>query len=327
MKKPLLPYKKGSLLFAPMEGITDPAYRKSVMELYPEWDMFATDFLRVPTEGHLTPNRVIEHMGSEIYEDKNLRDKTTFQILTTPKANTLQALEVISSLEINHLDLNIGCPSRRVNAHLGGSYLLSDLKLLENVVGLIRKNFNKCFTVKIRAGYKDDLLFEDILKTLQDCGVEAITIHGRTRVDMYKGIARWEYFKRATKLINVPVISNGDIWTPEDVEKVFNETNCYAIMCARSAMKTPWLARSYQKYLNDQQEEQKNRLQERIDSLPSYFSTLERNYRQRNLEDPKILKKFKALIRYSYDDFENGETIKRQMLRTTELDQFKSSIY
>ena len=140
-----LPYKKHSILFAPMEGITDPAYRKTVMELYPEWDMFATDFLRVPTEGYVTEKKVIEHFGEEIYNDTKLRDKTTYQILTTPRANTEQTLEVINSLEFKHLDLNIGCPSRRVNAHQGGSFLLTDVKLLEEVVSLIRKKTNKTF--------------------------------------------------------------------------------------------------------------------------------------------------------------------------------------
>ena len=118
------------------------------MKLFPEWDMFATDFLRVPTEGFVTHKRVIEHFGESIFNTPELKAKTTYQILTTPRANTEQTVEVINDLDFYHLDLNLGCPSRRVNAHLGGSYLLSDLKLLEQVVSGIRKKFNRCFTVK-----------------------------------------------------------------------------------------------------------------------------------------------------------------------------------
>ena len=81
-----------------MEGVTDPIYRKTVMELFPEWDMFATDFLRVPTEGYVTHKKVLEHFGEEIYKDEKLRKKTTFQILTTPRANTAQTVEVINDL-------------------------------------------------------------------------------------------------------------------------------------------------------------------------------------------------------------------------------------
>ena len=206
MEKTNLPYSKHAILFAPMEGVTDPIYRETVMNLFPEWDMYATDFLRVPTEGYITHKRAIEHFGESIFNNPSLKSKTTFQILTTPRANTEQTVQIINELDFYHLDLNLGCPSRRVNAHLGGSYLLSDTKLLEQVVGGIRKKFDKCFTVKIRAGYKDDTEFDNIIKTLTDCGVDAITIHGRTKVEMYKGVAQWKYFSRACELTKTPLL-------------------------------------------------------------------------------------------------------------------------
>ncbi|MAW08032.1 MAG: hypothetical protein CME61_07090 [Halobacteriovoraceae bacterium] len=322
MKNTILPYKKHSILFAPMEGITDPAYRKTVMELYPEWDMFATDFLRVPTEGYVTEKKVIEHFGEEIYNDPIRRDKTTYQILTTPRANTEQTLEVINALEFKHLDLNIGCPSRRVNAHQGGSFLLTDVKLLEEVVSLIRKKTNKTFTTKIRVGFHDDKNFDDIIRCLDYCGVDGITIHGRTRVEMYKGTAQWKYFSRATKLTNLPIIANGDIWTPEDIETLFSETDVYAVMCARSAMKTPWLAKDFQLKKEISYTKSK-RLANRLELLPYYFSALETNYREAGMEDAKVLKKMKALIRYILDDFENGEVTKKKMLRSLDYSHFK----
>ena len=325
MEKTKLPYPKHSILFAPMEGITDPAYRKTVMELYPEWNMFATDFLRVPTEGTVTEKKVIEHFGNEIYNDPERRDKTTYQILTTPRANTEQTLEIINGLEFNHLDLNIGCPSRRVNAHQGGSFLLTDVKLLEQVVGLIRRKTNKTFTTKIRVGFHDDKNFDDIIRCLDYCGVDGITIHGRTRVEMYKGTAQWKYFQRATRLTNLPIIANGDIWTPEDIEKLFSETDIYAVMCARSAMKTPWLARDFQ--LKKEINYTKNRrLANRLELLPYYFNALEVNYREAGMEDGKVLKKMKALIRYLFDDFENGDKLKSAMLRSKDYEEFNQKM-
>ena len=275
-----------------MEGVTDPTYRKTVMGLFPDWDMFATDFLRVPTEGHITHKKAIEHFGEKIFNDPELKIKTTYQILTTPRANTNQTVEVLNDLEFNHLDLNLGCPSRRVNAHLGGSYLLSDTKLLERVVCNIRKNFNRCFTVKIRAGYKDDTEFDNIIKTLDGCGVDAITIHGRTKVEMYKGFAQWKYFSRACELTNIPIIANGDIWTPEDIEKIFTETNCYGIMCGRSAMKTPWLAQLYYLYKKKEVTLPEERLKLRTKLNNIYFSSLEKNFSE-ILDEAKTLKKLK----------------------------------
>jgi len=305
-----------------MEGVTDPTYRKTVMNLFPEWDMFATDFLRVPTEGKITHKKAIEHFGEEIFHTPELKAKTTFQILTTPKANTDQTVEVINDLEFHHLDLNLGCPSRRVNAHLGGSYLLSDMNLLEQVVSNIRKNFNRCFTVKIRAGYKDDSDFDNIIKILSYCGVDAITIHGRTKVEMYKGVAQWKYFQRACELTETPIIANGDIWTPEDITKIFNQTGCYGVMCGRSAMKTPWLSRMYK---NKNQDNSSQRLKIRSQNNAKYFNSLINDYSSQ-MEDQKILKKIKSLIRYSFEDYENGDLIKSTLLRSHDFDFFKKNI-
>lgn len=325
MEKTNLPYGRHSILFAPMEGVTDPIYRKTVMGLFPEWSMFATDFLRVPTEGTITHKKALEHFGEEIYENLELREKTTFQILTTPRANTEQTVQIIDELGFNHLDLNLGCPSRRVNAHLGGSYLLSDLKLLEQVVGGIRKKFNRCFTVKIRVGYKDDSEFDNIIKVLSNCGVEAITIHGRTKVEMYKGVAQWKYFSRACELTNVPIIANGDIWTPEDIQKIFTETDCYGVMCGRSAMKTPWLAQLYYLFKERKILTSDQRLSLRTDLNSIYFSSLEKNLFP-ILGAEKTLKKMKSLIRYSFDDYNGGELFKRKLLRTPELATFLQSL-
>ena len=308
-----------------MEGVTDPTYRKTVMGLFPDWDMFATDFLRVPTEGHITHKKAIEHFGEKIFNDPELKIKTTYQILTTPRANTNQTVEVLNDLEFNHLDLNLGCPSRRVNAHLGGSYLLSDTKLLEQVVCNIRKNFNRCFTVKIRAGYKDDTEFDNIIKTLDGCGVDAITIHGRTKVEMYKGFAQWKYFSRACELTNIPIIANGDIWTPEDIEKIFTETNCYGIMCGRSAMKTPWLAQLYYLYKKKEVTLPEERLKLRTKLNNIYFSSLEKNFSE-ILDEAKTLKKLKSLIRYSFEDYSGGEDFKRKLLRSSDFNFFTYEI-
>ena len=278
MEKTKLPYPKHSILFAPMEGITDPAYRKTVMELYPEWDMFATDFLRVPTEGTVTEKKVIEHFENEIYNDPIRRDKTTYQILTTPRANTEQTLEVINSLEFNHLDLNIGCPSRRVNAHQGGSFLLTDVKLLEQVVGLIEKKQIK----HSRQKFASALTMTRILMILFDAstfvGLMVLPFTEEQELKCAKAQLSGNIFL-ATKLTNLPIIANGDIWTPEDIEKLFSETDIYAVMCARSAMKTPWLARdsSTKKEINYTQN---RRLANRLELLPYYFNALEINYRE-----------------------------------------------
>lgn len=326
-KRPMsnrLPYKLGSLLFAPMEGVTEESYRLAVSRAFPEWDLYATDFLRVPSQGIYKTTKIMDHFGEIAYRNEKLRKKTTFQILTSARANTQQTVEVIDAIGFDHLDLNLGCPSKKVNAHKGGAYLLSDLPALRTILKTIRNNFKNCFTVKIRIGYKDTENFEDLLKLFEDEGVEAITIHGRTRDQLYRGVADWSYIKKAVELSNLPIIGNGDIWSPEDARRMFKETGCHSVMVARGALKTPWLATLYKEYDGEQNES--FLLQERKKFMEIYFYELEREYKREGRSDDHILKRFKALSRYIFDDFEGGEDMRDSYLRCRSYSEFSDKL-
>ncbi|MBK24033.1 MAG: hypothetical protein CME70_08540 [Halobacteriovorax sp.] len=323
-----LPFNKGSLLFAPMEGVTEESYRLAVSRAFPEWDLFATDFLRVPSEGTYKTSKVLGHFGELAYQNQKLRKKTTFQILTSSRANTQQTVELIDAIGFDHLDLNIGCPSKKVNAHKGGAYLLSDIPALKEILKTIRSNFKNCFTVKIRIGYKDTNNFEDLLKLFEDEGVEAITIHGRTRDQLYRGLADWSYIKRAVEISNLPIIGNGDIWTTADIKRMFEETGCHSVMAARGALKTPWLATLYREYGEEVNEA--FLLQERKKFMEIYFYELDREYKREGRSEDHILKRFKALSRYIFDDLEEGEDLKNKFLRSRSYNEFSdvlSSIF
>lgn len=319
--KKTYPYK--SLFFAPMEGITDEPYRRALYRLCPDWDFYSTDFLRIPSEGEYKDEKIIEHYGSSILKNSSLKKKTCYQILTTHKANTESHIKRINELGFHHLDLNLGCPSRKVNSHKGGAYLLSNLNELEGIIKIIRANFTEIFTCKIRIGFRDDQLFEDIIKLLNNEGVEAITIHGRTRDQMYEGKADWSYIKKAVEISKIPIIGNGDIWELEDIDKIFNETNCYAVMLGRGALKTPWMASWYKDWKKgDLRLDETFLLQERKKYLETYFDYLEQEYG--SLRDERgLLKRFKAFSRYLFDDFENASEIKSLCLRSMTLKDFK----
>jgi tRNA-dihydrouridine synthase len=166
MKLSSVPY--GSLFFAPMEGITDEAFRKTILKLYPEWDYLATDFLRVPSAGKYPNKHLIRHFGKELIENSFVLDKTMFQILTSHKAFTLEMVKQIVELKFPWLDMNIGCPSNTVCKNRGGSFLLTDLPALKNLVRTIRQNFPGRFSCKIRIGYHDTNQFEDSIRMLND---------------------------------------------------------------------------------------------------------------------------------------------------------------
>ena len=316
-------FPKNSLLFAPMEGITDEPYRLAMLKTFPEWDQFFTDFLRVPTVGKINEKMIMEHFGPRIHENLCWRKKNSFQILTTPRAQTLAVVEILESLKMHHLDLNLGCPSKKVNSHLGGAYLLSDHKSLKTILSTIRNHFTGRFTVKMRVGYRDDKNFLDTLKLIQDEGVEAITLHARTREQLYKGVADWNYIKKAVSEVNIPLIGNGDIWVVEDIENIFKTTNCHSVMFGRSALKTPWLAKLYKDYIQDDAHiDETFLLFQRKNYLDQYFDALLKEYREIGWSDQLILKRFKSFSRNLFDDYEDFETIRGAFLRSVSLEEF-----
>ena len=310
-----------------MEGVTDDPYRNAIFQLFDEWDYYFTDFYRIPTVGKVSEKAIQKHIGFKSLNNSKLLKKTCFQILTSAKAQNEKAVSIIENFGFHHLDLNLGCPSKKVNAHKGGAYLLKDLKTLEDVLKSIRTNFSKTFTVKIRIGYHDDKLFFDLLKLFEDCGVEAITIHARTRDQLYQGVADWEYIKKAVEFSNLPIIGNGDVWTVHDVERIFEECNPYAVMLGRGALKTPWLATQYYQYkenldfISDEY-----LLKERKEYIESYFKTLEKEYMENNPNDLAVLKRFKSYSRYLFDDYEDCDAIKSRLLRSTSLNEFKGHL-
>ena len=320
-------FPKKSLLFAPMEGITDEPYRIAMLKTFPEWDQFFTDFLRVPTVGKINEKMIMEHYGPRIHANASWRKKNSFQILTTPRAQTLLVTEILESMKMHHLDLNLGCPSKKVNSHLGGAYLLSDHKALRTVLQTIRNNFTGKFTVKMRIGYRDDLNFSETLKLIEGEGVEAITLHARTRDQLYKGVADWNYIAKAVAEVKIPLIGNGDIWVVDDIEKIFKETKCHSVMFGRSALKTPWLAKIYKEYLDeDGHIDETFLLFERKKYLDLYFDALLFEYRQIGWADNLILKRFKSFSRNLFDDYEDFETIRGNFLRSESLGEFQNRL-
>lgn len=307
------PFPVQSLFFAPMEGITDDTYRRVILKNFPEWDYMACDFLRVPAAGLYPKPHIIEHYGHFAYENPVARKKTLFQILTSEKAFTQETVTSIKELGFEWLDLNLGCPSKTVTAHKGGSFLLTDLPLLKKIVSTIRAHFPHTFTCKIRVGYHDDKSLEDIIKLLQDEGAQAITVHARTRDDLYKGIANWDYITRAVKVATVPIVGNGDIWKPTDVKKIFEQTGCHSVMVARGALKSPWLA--YQ-IKNNKFELTTTEL---LRLIENYFKSFLQVMSEENNPEEKILKRFKSVSRYIFDDLPDAENVKRQFMRGQSL--------
>jgi tRNA-dihydrouridine synthase B len=325
----LTPFKKHSLLFAPMEGVTDLGYRLAIMDIFPEWDYYSTDFLRLPSNGVFTKRKITEHIGLEVLKDPKKLNKTCFQILANPQVDLETNIKSIIDIGITHLDLNLGCPSPKVNRHKGGAFLLSELDLLKEMLTRIRNVFPYHFSVKIRVGYKDDSMFDEIVNLISDCEVNSLTIHGRTREQLYKGVADWAYTKKAVSNTEIPIICNGDIWSVEDVEKAFEQTNCHSVMLGRGALKTPWIAALYKEHQEGQTLNESYLFEYRKNMIHDYFAILEEKYLQQDKSSEFILGRFKQFCRYLFEDFKDESSevnIHSSVLRSQSLNSFKEII-
>jgi len=155
-----------------------------------------------------------------------------------------EAAEMAVASGADLVDINVGCPARKVVRNMCGSYLLKDPPLLRKIIQSVRAAVAIPLTVKIRSGFSEDSInYLEIGKMAEDCGVDAVVLHPRTRAQQFSGRAKWNYIGRLKSALSIPVIGNGDIFTPGDALEMFRQTGCDAVMVGRGIMKNPWLIR------------------------------------------------------------------------------------
>jgi nifR3 family TIM-barrel protein len=180
------------------------------------------------------------------YEDEH---PISAQIFGSNPDTLAESARICADWGFDLVDLNLGCPAKRVVNCNGGSGLLRDLPLIQKIFERVRGAISIPFTVKFRIGWNDkNIVCVELAKMAEDCGLNAVALHARTREDGYSGNARWEYIAAIKDAVKIPVIGNGDVRSPEDAAAMVDVTSCDAVMIGRAAPANPWIFRQIAQY-------------------------------------------------------------------------------
>jgi tRNA-dihydrouridine synthase B len=231
-------------VLAPMAGVTDTVFRRFIKNLG-GCGLIMTEF--TSADGVLRDLRV-RGRYLHFYEDEH---PISAQLFGSSPSVLADAARLVEDLGFDLVDLNLGCPAKKVVKCNGGSGLLRDLPLIRQIFEAVRAAVKIPFTVKFRAGWNDDeIVCVELAHIAESCGLGAVALHARTREQGYSGNARWEWIASVKQAVKIPVIGNGDIRSPEDACAIVAQTGCDAVMIGRMAPANPWIFRQIEQYVS-----------------------------------------------------------------------------
>jgi tRNA-dihydrouridine synthase B len=286
-------------VLAPMAGVTDTIFRRVIRGLG-GCGLIMTEF--TSADG---VTRSAAKTLRYLYYDAD-EHPIAAQLFGADAGVMASAAALVEDLGFDEVDINLGCPAKKV-VKCGGSGLLRDLKQLEIILKSVRASVKIPLTIKMRSGWDDSsIVAVEVARMAEGIGVEGMAVHPRTRTQGYSGQADWNVIARVKQAITIPVIGNGDIRSPEDAERMVAQTGCDGVMIGRTAATNPWIFRQMEQYFasgryDEPSEADRHRL------LADYFRSLIA------AELPDAIGKMKQFACWFTHGVRNGSELRHQV--------------
>ena len=310
-----------AVTLAPMAGVTDTVFRRFIRGLG-GCGLIMTEF----TSSH----------GVVAVENKGKKQRRFHYLYYEPEEHPIaaqlfgsdpevmaEAARVVEDHGFDMVDLNFGCPVKKVVKCNGGSGLLRDLPLVERILRAVRAAVKIPFTCKFRSGWDEkEIVAVQMAKLAEDCGLQAIALHGRTREQGYAGQANWDHIAQVKQAVNIPVIGNGDVFKPEDAVRMFEQTGCDGVMIGRAASSNPWIFRQIEQYVSSGRYDEPGDL-DRYRMIRDYYRML--------IEKPdnisgEVTGKMKQFATYFTRGVRNGAELRKSIYRCHSPEEVVGSV-